>query len=250
MSHGLQMDFSYTFSKSIDMGSDAERASSTGGYTAFSEIIDAWNPYKNRGPSDFDTRHVITADWVYNLPFGRGKAFAGNSGGILQGIVGGWQLSGLTRWTSGLPFSIQNGAGWGTNWNFRSYMVQTGPIDTHRHINANGSPEAFADPAALQADISAGTPWRMPYAGEVGSRNNFRGDGYFGIDSGLGKSWKITEVQALKFTWEVFNVTNSVRFDTNPNTSLDNLSTDGSMGVYSKTLTAPRVQQFSLRYAF
>ena len=129
-------------------------------------------------------------------------------------------------------------------------MVQTGPIKTHRHLDANGSPQAFADPGALQAAIPTGFPWRMPYAGEVGSRNNFRGDGFFGIDSGLGKSWKITESQAVRFTWEVFNVTNSVRFDTNPNTSLDNLSTDSSMGVYSKTLTAPRVQQFSLRYSF
>ncbi|MCU1297410.1 MAG: Cna domain protein [Acidobacteriaceae bacterium] len=250
MSHGLQMDLSYTFSKSIDMGSDAERSSSTGGYTAFSEIIDPWNPSKNRGPSDFDTRHVVTGNWVYELPFGRGKSFAPNASGVLQGILGGWQLSGLVRWTGGFPFSIQNSTGWGTNWNFRSYMVHTGPIKTHTHVDANGSPQAFADPAALQASISTGSPWRMPYAGEVGSRNNFRGDGFFGVDSGLGKSWKVTENQALRFTWEVFNVTNSVRFDSNPNTSLDNLSTDSSMGVYSKTLTAPRVQQFSLRYSF
>jgi len=250
MSHGLQMDLSYTFSKSIDMGSDTERSTSTGGGTAFSEIIDPWHPQRNRAVSDFDTPHVVTADWVYELPFGKGKAVASSAGGILNGIIGGWQLSGLARWTSGFPFSIQEGVGWATNWNFRSDMVQTGPIKISKHITASGSPEVFADPAALQNEVSTGYPWRLPYAGEAGSRNNFRGDGYFGIDSGLSKVWQLTERHQLRFSWEVFNVTNSVRFDTNPNTSLDNLSTDGSMGVYSKVLTAPRVQQFSLRYAF
>jgi hypothetical protein len=55
---------------------------------------------------------------------------------------------------------------------------------------------------------------------------------------------------SLKFAWEVFNVTNSVRFDTNTNTSLDNLSDDASLGLYRNTLTVPRVQQFSLRFSF
>jgi len=67
------------------------------------------------------------------------------------------------------------------------------------------------------------TPMRFAYPGEAGSRNNFRGQGYFGIDAGLAKSWRIREDMSLKFAWEVFNVTNSVRFDTNTNTSLMSL---------------------------
>ena len=250
MSHGLQVDFGYTFSKSLDMGSDAERTNSAGNFTTFSEIIDPWNPHKNYGPSDFDVRHLITANYTYLLPFGRGQRFGGSSGRIVDAAIGGWQFSGLTRWTSGLPFSIQDGVGWTTNWDFRSNMVQTGPIKIHKHLNSNGAPTVFADPAALQNGVATGYPWRLPYAGEAGNRNNFRGDGFFGIDSSLSKTWHLWAEHQLKFAWDVFNSTNSVRFDTNPNTSLDVLSTDGSMGVYSKTLTAPRVQQFSLRYSF
>ena len=97
--------------------------------------------------------------------------------------------------------------------------------------------------------IGEGNPIRLPYPGEAGERNNFRGDGYFGVDSGLSKSWNVWERRSLKFTWEVFNVTNPVRFDTNP-LSLGNNLTTGSLGIYSATLTAPRVQQFSLRFAF
>lgn len=67
---------------------------------------------------------------------------------------------------------------------------------------------------------------------------------------GLAKGWKIREDLSLKFAWEVFNVTNSVRFDSNTNTSLDNGSDDGSFGLYRRTLTVPRVQQFSLRFTF
>lgn len=87
------------------------------------------------------------------------------------------------------------------------------------------------------------------YPGEAGERNSFRGDGYFGIDSGLTKSWRLWEGQSLKFAWEAFNVTNSVRFDTSPNSLSSQLST-GSLGIYNALLTAPRVQQFSLRYSF
>ena len=75
-------------------------------------------------------------------------------------------------------------------------------------------------------------------------------DGFFGIDTGLSKSWTLRESLALKFAWEVFNVTNSVRFDDNPNTSLGTLSSSQNLGVYSKLLTTPRVQQFSLRLSF
>ena len=93
---------------------------------------------------------------------------------------------------------------------------------------------------------------RLPYPGEAGGRNIFRGDGYFDIDSGLAKTFPIIEGQALKFAWEVFNVTNSVRFDVNANAG--NFGTGllgGNLGNYAaNTLTKPRVMQFSLRYDF
>ena len=90
-------------------------------------------------------------------------------------------------------------------------------------------------------------PMRLPYPGEAGDRNTFRGDGYFNIDSGLSKSWKIREYGNLKFAWEVYNVTNSVRFDAAYiNTGL----TGGQLGVATRTLTVPRRMQFGLRFDF
>ncbi|HYK35553.1 TonB-dependent receptor [Alloacidobacterium sp.] len=240
MSHGLEVDLSYVFSKSLDMGSDTERMVYN---TGFSTILNSFNPKLNKGVSDFDTANNVTANWVYQLPVGRGQHFGGGMNGWADAFLGGWQWSGLYRWTTGLPFGIIAPA-WGTNYEVQSYMVKTGPVMTHKHIQSNGSPQAFADPNNLAL--------RLPYPGEAGERNNFRGDGIFDIDSGLTKSWKITEGQNVKFSWEVFNVTNSVRYDLNATTttSFTNTYGSGALGVYAATMSLPRKMQFSLRYSF
>jgi len=250
MSHGLQMDFSYTWSNSIDMGSDTERsnefgtnASNTG---SFSAILNTWKPYLNRGPSDFDTRHLITADWVYNMPFGRGKAVMGGANRVVDAIAGGWDWSGITRWSSGLPFSFFE-PGWTTDWQIESFGVVTGKVKMRRHFDAHGNPQFFDNPAAINSGIATGGPVRLPYPGEAGQRNNFRGDGYFNVDSGLSKTWKLGDFGGLKFAWEVYNVTNTVRFDP---ASIGAGLTGGNIGVASTLLTVPRRMQFSLRYDF
>ncbi len=246
MSRGLQMDFSYTMSQSIDMGSDAERNTEFTGTGSFSDILNTWKPYLNRGPSDFDTRHLITADWVYQLPFGRGKMLLGSSSSLLDALIGGWQLTGISRWSSGLPFSLFE-PGWTTDWQIESYGVVTGKVKMHRHFDANGNPQFFDNPDAINSGIATGSPVRLPYPGEAGQRNNFRGDGYFNVDSGLDKTWKLREFGTLKFAWEVYNVTNAVRFDP---ASIGSGLTGGSLGVASSLLTSPRRMQFSLRYDF
>lgn len=250
-SHGLQMDFSYTLSKSIDMGSDTERSNEIAGTTssntgAFSEILNTWKPALNRGPSDFDTRHLITVDAVYQLPFGRGKMLGGGANGLLDALIGGWQLSGINRWSSGLPFSFTE-PGWSTDWQIESFGVETAPIKMRRHLDQNGNPQFFDNPGAINDGIATGSPERLPYPGEAGQRNNFRGDGYFDIDTGLNKSWKIREFGTLNFAWEVYNVTNTVRFDPS---SIGSGLTGGNLGVASAMLTTPRRMQFSLRYSF
>jgi hypothetical protein len=259
-SKGLQFDFSYTYSTSIDMGSDTERTSelaagenspSGNPASSFSEIINSFQPSLNRGFSDFDTRHLITFDWVDQLPLGRGQRFAGSAGPVLNAVIGGWQWSGLNRWSSGLPFSVIE-SGWTTNYQIEAGMVATAPIKMRQHI-VDGAPQAFDNPSAINNGVATGSPLRNPYPGEAGQRNNFRGNGYFDIDSGLSKVWKIHEGQNIKFAWEVFNVTNSVRFDDSPVSIYGGLNAQAgsaTLGEYSSTLSLPRVQQFSLRYDF
>ncbi|HTV83233.1 MAG TPA: TonB-dependent receptor [Acidobacteriaceae bacterium] len=251
-SHGLELQVSYTFSHSIDMGSDAERStefSTSGSGFSFSDILNTWKPYLNRSSSDFDTRHLVTLDWVYEMPFGHGRAVGGNVNRFVNAFVGGWQWSGINRITSGLPFSLFE-PGWTTDWQIESYGVETAPIKMRRYFDSNGNPQFFANPDAINDGLATGSPERLPYPGEAGERNNFRGDGIFDIDSGLTKSWhlnKLREGSALKFDWEIYNVTNTVRFDP---ASIGAGLTGGNLGIASTELSQPRVMQFALRYDF
>ena len=248
MSHGFQADISYTFSRSIDMGSDTERTSefSNGVASAQSEILNTWKPSLNRAVSDFDTTHILTVNYVYQLPFGKGKAFV-NTGGLVNALVGGWQTTGILRNTSGLPFSLYE-PGWTTDWQIESFAVVTDKAGAklQRHFDSSGNPQFFANASAINSGVSTGGPVRLPYPGEAGERNNFRGDGYFSLDSGLNKSWNI-ERGTVRFAWEVYNVTNTFRFDP---FSIGSGLTTGSLGIASTQLGAPRRMQFSLRYDF
>jgi hypothetical protein len=245
--HGLTMDFSYTLSKSIDMGSDAERAR-----TSYGGIQNVWNPRLSRGISDFDTKHLISADWNYVLPFGKGKMLLANSGKVGDAIWGGWQLAGLGRWSSGLPFGVLE-PGWTTDWETQAFGVTTAPVKIHKHIE-NGLPQVFADDQAIQSGVQNGSPIRLPYPGEAGQRNNFRADGVFDIDSSLSKSWDLVEGAKLKFAWEVYNVTNTTHFDAGSyfNSTFANGLTLGGFGFYGSRLgdRTFRRMQFGLRMDF
>jgi hypothetical protein len=244
MSHNVQLDLSYTFSKSMDLGSDTEsnpaQTSSTFGY-----ILDAWNPRKNYAISDFNTTQLLTADWIIRLPVGRGQALLSGSSRLMDALIGGWSLAGIARVSSGLPFSVSDGldSRFGTNWAYSSYMIQTGPIKMRKHIDQNGGPQAFDNPTIALANM------REPYPGEIGERNKFLGDGYFDSDAGLHKIFQINDRSSLQFGWEVFNLTNSVRFDSH---NVNSSSTSGTqLGVYSApTLVQPRRMQFSGRFEF
>jgi hypothetical protein len=249
-SHGLTTDVSYTWSKSIDMGSGAERSNefssdSFGG----AGIQNSWNPKLNKAVSDFDTRHLITIDWVYALPVGRGKAALGGANRLVNALLGDWQFSGLSRWASGLPFSVYE-PGWSTNWQLEGAGVLTAPVKIHRHI-VNGIPQVFAGDSAtaINFGVTTGSPIRLPYPGEAGQRNVFRGDGYFDIDSSLSKAWNLHENMKLKFAGEVYNVGNNVRFDDSP-TNLNAGLTSGTFGAYGGMLTTYRRMQFGLRLDF
>lgn len=248
MSHGLQWDFNYTFSKSLDIGSSAERINSYDAYYQADQIINSWSPAQLRGVSDFDTTHQFNTNWIYELPFGRGKKFVATSNRYMNALVGGWQWSGLARWTSGFPTTIETFTSFPTNWYLPSTAILNGPRPkTGAFIDPRtGNPDLFQNPAAAQGDF------RFSYPGESGQRNELRGPGFFGIDSALSKSWKFYESQSLKLSWDVYNVTNTVRFDVAPlpqtTGQLEQPST--VFGTYTSTLTKPRVMEFALRYSF
>jgi hypothetical protein len=257
MASGLLFDLNYTYSKSIDVGSNAERVNGfeSGGLAFNSQVINAFSPNLWRAPSDFDTTHQINANWVWDLPFGHGRRWGGGTNKFVNAVFGGWGLNGLWRWTSGFPFSVGAGAGWATNFELEGTSVLTGAKPkTGVFRDANGDPTVFKDPGSLVCACGpgtlAGSNFRATLPGEAGQRNIFRGPGFFGIDGGLAKTWNFNEDKLLRFSWEVFNVTNSVRFDAAGSLINQDLVDITGFGKFNQTLTSPRVMQFSLRFGF
>ena len=240
--NGLQFDFNYTYSKSIDLASSRESDGIT-----FSQIINPWNTSQMKAVSDYDLRHNVTAFMIYQLPFGKGKPILSGANKFVNGVIGGWQVTGIYRQSSGFPVSVGNGGFWPTNWNISGNATQLAPLSASTTQNAvikGGGPYLFSNPTAALADFANTLP------GQSGSRNTLRGDGIFNIDSSLSKSftmpWKDTH--SIQFRAEVFNVTNSVRFDVNQ-LSL-NVGSPSTFGKYSGTLNTPRVMQFGAKYVF
>ena len=249
MARGLQFDLNYTFSRSIDLMSDAERITEWGGLSG--QVINSWDPKSRRAVSDFDLTHQINANWVVELPFGRGRTLGHDSSKALDALIGGWQLSGLTRWTSGFPLTVLNGGTWPTNWQLGGGAIQVGQVETGTTIipATADSPSAisiFRDP---QGPTGIGA-FRHAFPGESGGRNQIRGQGFAGLDMALSKRWIMPwkESHSMQFRWEVFNVPNLHRFDVQSvNTNIDS---GPAFGLYTGLLTNPRTMQFALRYEF
>ena len=120
---GLQADFNYTYSKSLDITSQAERLGNSAG-TNYAQIMNTWEPNQLYGPSDYDVRHQINRNFVWDLPIGRRKEFVSGAGHLTNELIGGWQTTGIVRWTSGFPFVMNNGAYYPTNWDIQGYAEQ------------------------------------------------------------------------------------------------------------------------------
>ena len=244
---GLTFDFNYTWSHSIDEGSDSERVPTFGGLSA---IVNTWAPQQLRADSDFDVRNSINTNWVYELPFGKNKFFGSGWNRATNAVLGGWQVAGLARWTSGLPFSIGNGGVFPTNFQLSGTVFTNGTVPKTKKTFLPDPTGNGVVPSVFPQGLTSGIvqDFRFAFPGETGQRNNFRGDGYFDIDMSLSKEFRIKEGQTLQFTAESFNITNSARFDVETlNTNIQNSAT---FGEYGGTLTNERVMEFALRYSF
>ncbi|HET9131194.1 MAG TPA: hypothetical protein VFO86_09615, partial [Terriglobia bacterium] len=169
----LTYDFNYTWSKSFDDASGLQ----TGGSFGSQFLLNPLRPQDNYSVSDFDTRHSINANFVFQLPFGKGKKWMSGANYLSDTFLGGWQLSGIFRYNTGLPiFSPFDAAQWATNWNVQSsgVRVQNIQISTDRNTQ-----NAFKDAQA------AYNSWRNARPGETGDRNVLRLPGYSTMDMGL-----------------------------------------------------------------
>jgi len=244
----LTWDFNYTFSKSID---DASGLQSSGVFGA-AFITNALRQRDNRAVSDFDIRHIVNFNSIWDIPFGRGRHFMSDANKWTNGILGGWTLTSIARYNSALPVSSPvDVGGWPTNWNVRSWSTPIGRIQSNPTRGGNGQPaNLFGDPEAAYRSF------RSPAPGETGARNILRGMPFFTLDAGLYKSFQMpwSEKHKLTFRWEVFNVTNTQYLQGNADVTNGLDPQFGSPGPTFYNFTSiqgnPRIMQVALRYDF
>jgi outer membrane receptor protein involved in Fe transport len=198
------------------------------------------------GPPDWQRKNVFVFSHIWELPFGKGKKFLGNAPRALDLLVGGWQLSGVTTWASGLPFTP-------------SYLdcgsdVDTGPCRPDLIGDAsvsNPSQHGWFETAGaeLATNGAVGGPWKRPAAGTFGNakRNSLRGPGLFLGDMAFFKNFQITERLKGQFRGESFNIWNRANLD-NPDGCVDCESGGHIFGLVSGT--AMRQWQFAVRFQF
>ncbi|MCM3872842.1 MAG: TonB-dependent receptor, partial [Pyrinomonadaceae bacterium] len=280
---GFGFSTSYTFSKSIDIGSTDPGSTTASGRPDTPNLGlvvqgDQRNLNANRGPSDFDRSHRFSSSFVWELPdFGSKSNF-----------LTGWQLSGFGQWQSGTPFSI-----FASNAGFEA-LRSSGDIESQffgiflagsdrlTPINAGSFREeifnvggasgtlfnaAFGRPSVRSLELlrlQGSDPTREYFNtcqdrenancallaplggfGNLG-RNVLRGPSQKRIDLSLQKSTKLSERVTLELKWDVFNIFNFVNFG-NPNSDL---SDETDFGQITRTVGAPRVMQFGAKLRF
>jgi outer membrane receptor protein involved in Fe transport len=198
VSHGLQFNASYTYSKSIDYNSQNAQGI---------VVQDSNNIRNDRGLSDFDARHRFVINWIYELPF------KGNR------LVEGWQISAITQWQTGNPLNIiTNDSTLTGSGSLRPDLI--GPIailgDPAKWFNNivcdPGSVGFTACPAGSVFEIPrTGTTAATYHFGNLG-RNKLTGPGFSNTDFSVMKSTKIRESVVIQFRAELFDVFNHPNF--------------------------------------
>jgi hypothetical protein len=218
----------YTWAKSLD---DKSAAAGVGSTNAFAGHMDENNAHLDYGRSDFDVNHRFVTSLVYQLPLGRGKHFGGNMNRAADLAVGGWQVTAITTFQKGFPYSILANDKFGllTTFTQRANLVSGCDPNSGFHKSIN---EFFNTACFVQ-----------PLAGQFGNsgRDILRGPGINNWDMGIGKDFRFTERIAFQFRAEAFNVFNHAQYGFDPTTStgigapVDNNPNDSA---YGKVLAA------------
>lgn len=197
-SAGLAALFSYTLSKATD---NAPGDFAIGNLGISVAPIDSYDLSREYGLAVFDTRHRIVVSNVYELPFGKGRRFVSQSP-VLDFILGGWQISGIGAWQTGLPIDVKTETTrvFSFNNQNRPDRIRDGNLPSgQRTVERWFDTGAFENP-------------RDNTLGNAG-RNVITAPGVFNIDASVGKSFPIGEHRFVQFRAEFFNLTNEVNLE-------------------------------------
>ena len=230
-SKGLSLNVAYTYSHSID--NIAEQFGSPSG-----DVQQTTNFNASRASSGFDVRQRFVTSAIYELPFGKGRAML-NRGGMLNALLGGWQLTSIVAFQQGLPFSA-------TVANALTRLGGNNLADWRADLAGDPSisgptQNRWFSSAAFALPRTADGSWHYGNSG----RNILRADGIGNLESGLIKKFNVNERVNVAFRWDVFNLTNSPQY-ANPINGIDN----PDFGKSQSIVNSPRQMQFALRIGF
>lgn len=251
--HGLYALLSYTWSRTFDSGM-ADGDGTTPGATFWPL------PGTSRadwGLSQLNLNDQFSASVLYDLPFGKGKAWGSDWSGVENGILGGWHVNVIEKATSGFPLFVVdslNNSGVNFQWNGT-------PLNRPDEVgNPNvGGPVAGNPGCVAPAEVHNKQYWFNPCAfthataGELGdvSRAPLSGPRFVNTDFSAFKSFRLTERYTLQFRSEFFNLWNHAQFGLTGNgVFMQDVNSSSTFGAVNETVNNPRVIQFALRLDF
>ncbi|HZP01738.1 MAG TPA: TonB-dependent receptor [Terriglobia bacterium] len=234
-SNGLQFLATYAWGHEIDTAGT--------GTNNGPQIQDPYNIRASRGNGSFDFRHIFTASYNYELPFGRGKRFVSGANSVLNQFVGGWQLTGITRFTSGGPVNVgltfdNTNTGYGGD---RPNGVPGQPLTAPA---SGDKTQGLLNPAAYSIPPQ--------YAFGTLGRNTARAPGFQNWDFGIYKNFPLPgEKKTLQFRTEFFNGFNNVNLG-GPNAGFCQPlpACNPSFGRTFSTVNTQREIQLALKFLF
>jgi hypothetical protein len=230
-SHGLQFDASLTVSKCSDLGSSS--------FNQSDEPFVPSDPFNfqrsDKGPCIFDTRHRLVISPIYELPFGKGKAFLNNANGVAGKFVSGWTVTGILTLRDGLPFTVVEQAD----------VTNRGNALSPDRPNVICNPNDLSNPSPTEWFDTACFVQQAPFTYGNSGRNITRGPSLKTLDFSLLKSTDITERAKIEFRAEFFNITNHPNWGT-PVRVLGS----SAFGTINHTAADSRQIQFALKLIF
>jgi hypothetical protein len=238
LSKGLQFRANFTWSKNMDIQTEASNTQATNDPPAVEHNYD---PKADWGPSAADATRLASVSAIYDLPIGRGKAWLSSVSGAADKLASGWQVNSIVTLVSGLPITPQVGSN------------QSGDGNS-------GAPDRVSLNPAFSGPIIIGSPngwfntqaFSIPNSGTYGnvSRGSFRGPGLADLDMSLFKNTSLTERYKLQFRAEAFNILNRSNFNSPNPIVFSGTSISPSAGLITATATTSRQIQFGLKLVF
>ena len=243
-SHGLQFEASYTYAHALDDASSAALGSLNNG-----DFRNQLDPALEYGNSDFDVRHRFVISYIYQLPFGNGKKFGGNATGVMNQLIGNWQIAGITTASTGNWFTVTDAVS-----NFSTSDGGGGVGFFEVRPNLVGNPNGKPCLPGTVFNTCAFSDNTIPFTFGDAGRNIVRGPGFQNWDLSIFKMFPVREQMRFEFRAEFFNIWNHVNPVFEPVGEISEEPQPVEFGTpqfgFAQGARDPRFIQFALKFYF